>query len=77
MPTILSRPQCVNWLRLSDAYMYQYTEHLNQMLEYCKLRANFSEMLIEIHTFSFDMLEKMHLKMTSAKGGHFVSALVC
>ena len=33
--------------------------------------ANFSEILIEIDTFSF---KKMHLKMMSGNGGHFVSA---
>ena len=32
---------------------------------------NSSEMSIEIHTFSF---KKMHLKMSSVNGGHFVSA---
>ena len=35
------------------------------------LGTNFSEILIEIHTFSF---KKMHLKMSSEKNGHFVSA---
>ena len=32
---------------------------------------NFSEIVIEIHTF---LLRKMHLKMLSANGGRFVSA---
>ena len=34
------------------------------------LGTNFSEILIEIQTFSF---KKMHLKMSSGNGGHFVS----
>ena len=43
------------------------------------LGTNFSEILIEIHTFSF---RKMHLKMSSGKwrpenGGHLVSASMC
>ena len=38
------------------------------------LGTNFSEMLIEIHTFSF---KKIHLKMSSGNGGHFVSASMC
>ena len=33
--------------------------------------ANFSEILIKIYTFLF---KKMHLKMSSGNGGHFVSA---
>ena len=52
------------------------------MPEYCKLEqgANFIEILIEIHTFSF---KKMTMTMTmkkggkGGKGGHFVSASVC
>ena len=35
------------------------------------LGTNFSEILIEIYTFSF---KKIHLKMLSGNGGHFVSA---
>ena len=38
------------------------------------LRTNFSEILIEIQTFSF---KKMHLKMSSAKWRPFVSASMC
>ena len=34
---------------------------------------NFSEILIEIYTFSF---KKMHLKMSSTNGGHFVLASI-
>ena len=38
------------------------------------LGTNFNEMLIEIHAFSFT---KIHLKMSSGNGGHFVSASMC
>ena len=38
------------------------------------LGTNFSEILIEIHTFSF---KKLHLKMSSAKWRLFVSASMC
>ena len=38
------------------------------------LGTNFSEISIEIHTFS---LKKMHLKMSSGNGGHLVSASMC
>ena len=38
------------------------------------LGTNFSEILIEIHTFPF---KKMHLKMLSANGIYFVLALMC
>ena len=38
------------------------------------LRTNFSEILIEIYTFSF---KKMHFKMSSGNGCHFVSASMC
>ena len=38
------------------------------------LGTNFSEILIEILIFSF---KKMRLKVSSAKGGHFVSASMC
>ena len=38
------------------------------------LGTNFSEILIEINTFSF---KKMHLKMSSGNGGHLVSASMC
>ena len=38
------------------------------------LGTNFSEILIEIHTFSF---KKMHFKMSSAKWRPFVSASMC
>ena len=38
------------------------------------LGTNFSEILIEIRTFSF---KKIHLKMSSGNGGHFVSASMC
>ena len=38
------------------------------------LGTNFSEMLIEIHTFSF---KKMQLKCRLENGGHFVSASMC
>ena len=34
----------------------------------------FSEILIQIHAFSF---KKMLLKMSSENGGHFVSASMC
>ena len=34
----------------------------------------FSEILIEIHTFSF---KKMHLKMSLQNDSHFILALVC
>ena len=37
------------------------------------LGTNFSEILSEIHTFSF---KKIHLKMSSGKTGHFVSASI-
>ena len=39
-----------------------------------RLRTNFSEILSEIHLFSF---KKMHLKMSSAKWRPFVSASMC
>ena len=35
---------------------------------------NFSEILIEINIFSF---MKVHLKMSSGNGGHFVLASMC
>ena len=38
------------------------------------LGTNFSEILIKIYIFSFT---KIHLKMSSRNGGHFVSALRC
>ena len=38
------------------------------------LRKNFSEILIKTDTFSF---KKVHLKRSSANGGHFVSATMC
>ena len=38
------------------------------------LGTNFSEILSEIHAFSF---KKMHLKMSSGKGGHLVSTSMC
>ena len=38
------------------------------------LRTNFSEILSEIHSFSF---KKMHLKMSSAKWRPFVPASIC
>ena len=38
------------------------------------LGTNFSEHVIEIQTF---WLKKMRLKMSSAKGGHFVWASMC
>ena len=38
------------------------------------LGTNFSELLIEIHTFS---LKKMHLKSRLENGSHFVSASMC
>ena len=38
------------------------------------LGTNFNETLIEVHTFSF---KKIHLNMSSGKGGHFVSASMC
>ena len=38
------------------------------------LGTNFSENLIEVHTFSF---KKMHFKMSYGKCGHFVSASMC
>ena len=42
------------------------------MLKFCQLGINFSEILIEIQTFSF---EKMHLKMSSAKWRPFCLTL--
>ena len=38
------------------------------------LGTNFSEIVIEIHIVSF---KKMHLKISSGNGGHFVSASLC
>ena len=38
------------------------------------LGTNLSEILSEIHTLSF---KEMHLKMSSANGGKFVSASMC
>ena len=38
------------------------------------LETNLSEILIEIHTFSF---KKMHLNMSSAKWGSFYLDLIC
>ena len=38
------------------------------------LWTNFSEILIEIHTFSF---KKIHLNMSSENDGHFVLASIC
>ena len=38
------------------------------------LRTKLNEILIEIYTFSF---KKMHLKMSSGSGGHFVSTSLC
>ena len=38
------------------------------------LETNFSEILIDMHTFS---LHKMHLEMLFANCGSFVSALIC
>ena len=38
------------------------------------LGTQFSEILIETHIFS---LKKIHMKMSSGKGGHFVSASMC
>ena len=38
------------------------------------LGTNFSEILNEVHTFSF---KKMHLKYRLENGGHFVSASMC
>ena len=38
------------------------------------LGTNFSEIVIEIHTFPF---KKMHLKMLSTNGIYFVLALMC
>ena len=35
---------------------------------------NFNEILVEINTFSF---KKIHLKMSSGQGVHFVSASMC
>ena len=35
---------------------------------------NFNKILMEIHIISF---KKMHLKMSSGNGGHFVSASMC
>ena len=69
-------------LRPNDAYMRQGTNHHwckrqavirtnAEMLLIRPLGTKFCEILIEIKTFSF---KKMHLKMSSANGGHFVSA---
>ena len=44
------------------------------MLSIGHLGTNFSEILIEIHTFLF---KKMHLKRSSGNGGHFVLASMC
>ena len=38
------------------------------------LGTNFIEILDEIYVFSF---KKMHLKLSSGNGGHFVSASMC
>ena len=38
------------------------------------LGTNFNDILIEIHIISF---KKIHLKMSSGNGGHFVSASMC
>ena len=64
-----------NSLRPSDAYMRQHTNHVpgrrqaiiwtNAVILLIRtLGTNFSEILGEIHSFSFS---KMHLKMSSAK----------
>ena len=47
---------------------------LDEILLIEALGTNLSEILIEIHTFSFT---KMRLKMSAGKGGHFVSASMC
>ena len=45
-----------------------------EMLLMGPLGTNFSEILIEMHTFSF---KKMHLKCHLENGSHFVSASMC
>ena len=70
----MNRSETVNSLRPSDAYMRQEikrhwsapSHYLNQCWNIVigHSRTNFSEILIEIHTFSF---KKMHFKMSSAK----------
>ena len=61
----LTRSQWVNSLRPSDAYMRQAIIWTNDgILLIRTLRTNFSEILSEIHSFSF---KKMHFKMSSAK----------
>ena len=49
-----------------------YLNHCGNIVN-CNPR-NFNEILVEIHTFSFT---KIHLKMSSGKCGHFVSASMC
>ena len=81
-PYCTTRSQCVNSLRLSDAYMLKKLTIIGSdnglspgrrqaiiwsnagILLIGPLRTNFSEILIEINTFSF---KKMHSKLLSAK----------
>ena len=56
---------CINSLRLSDVCLHQDNVWTSAgILLMGPLGTNFSEILIEIHTFSF---KKMHLKMSSGK----------
>ena len=91
-PYGVARPQWVNSLRRSDAYMRRWTKQhwfrqwlfawsvpsncLNQCWNTVNWtitsRTNFSEILIEILTFSF---KKMHLKVPSAKWRPFCLGL--
>ena len=47
------------------------SEPMLELLLIGPLGTNFSEILIEIYTFSF---KKIHLKISSSNGGHFISA---
>ena len=50
------------------------SHHLNQCWIIGSLGTNLSEILFEIHAFSF---KKMHLERSSGNSGHFVSASMC
>ena len=65
-----SRGQWVNSLRPSDAYMRRWTNA--GILLIGTLGTNFSEILIDIQTFSF---KKMHLKISSVKWHPFCLVL--
>ena len=88
MAAILSQPQCVNSLRpslsklsilgsdngLSPGRRQAIIQTNAGILFIWPFGTNFSEILIEINTFSF---KKMHLKMSSGKWRPFVSASIC